>query len=188
MQPPTRQDTPMPVQIKPHISRAGLRQVGRLAKLRNECNTTAKLHPEIANDSDLKPLHVSLKIYQILQPITPLTTKEAHHQCSKAIGNIIRKANHMLSDKIRDKESNSYDKSPKCYHNILKIYTVIIPRARDQPRITALTNPITKKLQTISQEAISIVTSHYEQENKGQHQNTYRTLHGHNHITRTTSP
>jgi len=114
---PTRQDAPTPVQLKSPIPRARLRQIGRLAKLRNECNTTTKLHPEKANDPDLNPLTINLKINQILQPITPLTTKEAHHQCSKAVGDIIRKASHTLSDKLRQKENNSYDKTPKHYHN-----------------------------------------------------------------------
>jgi hypothetical protein len=61
MQPP-KQDTPLAVQLKPHISRAGLRHIGRLAKLRNECNNTTKLHLEIFNDSDLNLLHINLKI------------------------------------------------------------------------------------------------------------------------------
>ena len=119
------------IQIKPSISRAGLRQKGRLAKLRNECNATTKQHPEIADDSDLNPLHMTLKINQILQPSTPLTTKESHQQCSKAISEIIGKASHTLSDKVRDKENNSYDKIPKHYHNNLKIHAGINPRARD---------------------------------------------------------
>jgi hypothetical protein len=76
---PTRQDTTTPIQLKPPISRAGLRQIERLAKLRNGCNTTTKLHPEIANDPDLNPLNINLKINQILQPSKLLTTKEAHH-------------------------------------------------------------------------------------------------------------
>ena len=92
-----------------------------------------------------------------------------------------------MSIKIRDKEKNSYDKSPKHYHNNLKVNARINPRAKDQPRVTALTNLNTKALQTDPHEVISIVTTHFEREKKGQPQNTYRTLHGHNHITRTTS-
>jgi hypothetical protein len=72
-------------------------------------------------------------------------TKAAHQQCSKAIVDIIRKSSHPLSDKLWHKENNSYDKCPKQYHNNLKINAGINPRARDQPRVTALTNPNTKK-------------------------------------------
>ena len=117
----TRQDTPSPVNLKPPIPRAGLGQIGRLAKLRNACNSTTKQHPEIGNDSDLNPLYINLNINQVLHPNTSLTTKEANQQCSKAIGDIIRKASHTLSDKIRDEENNSYDKSPKHYHDNLKV-------------------------------------------------------------------
>ena len=42
----------------------------------------------------------------------------------------------------------------------------LTPRARDQPRVTALTHPSTKELQTTPQEIISIVTKHYELEQK----------------------
>ena len=42
-------------------TRARLRQIGILAKLRIECNTTTKQHPEITDDSDLNPLHINLK-------------------------------------------------------------------------------------------------------------------------------
>ena len=149
----------MPTQLKPPIFQAGLRQIGILAKLRNECNTTTKLYPEIANDSDINPLHINLKINQIFQTTTPLKTRESHHQCSKAIGNIIRKASHALSTRFRDKEHYSYDQSPEHYHNNLKINSGIIPGARDQPKVTALTISTTNKLQRSPQEVISIVTS-----------------------------
>jgi hypothetical protein len=162
----TRQEATTPASLKPPISRAGLRQIGRLAKLRNECNTTTKLYPEIVNDPVLNPPHINQKNNQILQPAIPITTKEAHHQCSKAIGNIIRKASQTLTDKLRQKENIRYDKSPKHYHNNLKINAGINPRARDQPRVTALTHPTTKELQTTPQEVISIVTKHYELEQK----------------------
>jgi len=143
---PTGQETPIPAPLTPPIFRAEIIQIGRLAKLGNECNTTTKLHSEKANDPDLNPLHINLKIKQILQPTVPITTKEAHQYCSKSIGDKIRKASHTLSDKLRHKESNSYDKSPKHYHNNLKINAGINPRAWNQPRITALTNPNTKEL------------------------------------------
>jgi hypothetical protein len=162
----TRQESTPNTTLRPPISRAGIRQIGRLAKLRNECNTTIKQHPEITTDPNLNPPHINQKIIQILQPDTPITTKEAQQQCSKAIGTIIRKASQTLTDKLRLKENNRYDKSPKHYHNNLKINAGINPRARDQPRVTALTHPITNKLQTTPQEVISIVTSHYELEQK----------------------
>ena len=72
----------------------------------------------------------------------------------------------MLSDILRHKENNSYDKSPKHYHNNLKMNAGINPRVRDQPRVTALTNPNTQELQTNPHEVISIVTKHYDLEQK----------------------
>ena len=57
-----RHDTTPPTQPKPPISRAGLRQIGRIAKLRNECNNITKHHPEITNNADLDPIHINLKI------------------------------------------------------------------------------------------------------------------------------
>ena len=83
------------------------------------------------------------------------------------IGDIIRKASHTLTGKLRRKENNSYDKSPKHYHNNLKINAGINPRARDHPRVTDFTNPSTKELQTTLHEVISIVNKHYELEKKG---------------------
>jgi hypothetical protein len=73
----------------------------------------------------------------------------------------------MLSDKIRDKENNSYDKSPKHYHNNLKVNAGINPRAKDLPRVTALTNLNKNTLQTNPQEVILIVTTDFEREQKG---------------------
>jgi hypothetical protein len=78
-----------------------------------------------------KPSPFNLKINKIIKPDTPITTKEAHLQRSKAIGNIIRKASHVLSNKTRENENKSYDKSPKHYHNNLKINAEILPRAKD---------------------------------------------------------
>jgi len=165
MQPPNHDTTP-PTQLKPPISRAGLRQIGRLSKLKNECNNTTKHHPEISNNADLNPIHRTIKITQILQPTTPLTTIEAQRQCSRNIGTIINKAGNTLSDKIRDKENKRYDKSPKHYHNNLKIHAVLIPRARDQPWVTSLTKPTAKQIHTTPKEVIDIVTSHYEKEHQ----------------------
>jgi hypothetical protein len=55
-----------------------------------------------------------------------------------------KNASITLSDKLKEKENNIYDKSPKHYHNNLKINAGLLPRARDQPRVTSLTNPTTK--------------------------------------------
>ena len=184
----TRQDTPTPVQLKPPISRAGLRQIGRLAKLRNECNTTTKLHPEIVDDSDLNQQHINIEINQIFQPNTPLITREGQKQCSEAIGDIIRKASHTLSDKIKDKENNTYDKSPKHYHDNLKINAGITPRARDRSRVKSLINPNTKHYKRIHMNLYQQSPHTTRWNKKGQHETTYRTLHGHNLITRTISP
>jgi len=109
---PLRHDTTPPTQLNPPISRAGLRQIGRLAKLRNECNNTTKHHPEIANHTGLNPIHINLKIAQILKPSTPLTTIEAKHKCSRDICTH-KKASNTLSDKLRDSKNKSYDKSSK---------------------------------------------------------------------------
>jgi hypothetical protein len=186
MQPP-RNDTTPPTQLKLPISRAGQRQVGRQAKLRNEFSNTTKHHTEIANNADLNPIHINLKITQILKPTTPFTTIEAQRQYSRNISIIIRKAINTMSYKLRDKENKSSDKSS----NNIKIHAGLVPRARDQPRVTvtALTDPTTKQIHTPPKEVIDIVTSHYDtkKNNKGHHHSTYQTPHGHNQNTRTTS-
>jgi len=92
MQPPTP-DTIMPKLLRPLISRADLRQIGRLAKLRNKCNANTKLHPETTNNHALNPIHIDNKITKILNPTTPISKSEAHNQCFKAIvGTIVRKS------------------------------------------------------------------------------------------------
>jgi hypothetical protein len=120
--------------------------------------------PEIYINHALNPLNINLKIAQILKPLTPLSTSEARQRCSKSIGTIARKASNTLSDKLREKENKSYDKSPKHYHNNLKISTGLLLRARDQPMVTTLKNPLTKTIHTSPQEVIDIVTSHFQKE------------------------
>jgi hypothetical protein len=80
----------------------------------------------------------------MLKPTTPLSTKEAQQQCSKAIGTIVIKASTTLSEKLREKENKSYDNSPKHCHDNLKLSVGLLPRARDQPWVTTLTKPIAK--------------------------------------------
>ncbi len=74
---------------------------------------------------------------------------------------IIRKASTTMSDKLREEENKSYDPSPKQYHNNLKIIASLLPRARDHPRITVLTNPKTKILYTNPKNAIDIISTRY---------------------------
>jgi hypothetical protein len=78
------------------------------------------------------------------------------------MGTIIKNVSTTLSDKLRDKENNNYDEIPKHYQYNLKTRAGLTPRARDQPRVTTLTNP--KNKQTNPQEVIAIVTTHYEKE------------------------
>jgi len=163
---PPRHDTTTPTQLEPPISRAGLRQIDRLAKLRNECNKTTKLHLEKANNADLNSLHIYLKISHILSPTTPLTTTKANSKWSRAIGSKIRKAINTLSDKYRDKENSGYDKSPKHYHDSLKIHSGLTPRARGQPRGASLTNP---KKPPERSHGYSHLTIRTKRNNKGQH-------------------
>jgi len=55
------------------------------------------------------------------------------------MGNIVRKANNTLSDKLREKETRSCDFSPKQYRNKKKISAGLLPRASVQPWVTTLT-------------------------------------------------
>jgi hypothetical protein len=89
---------------------------------------------------------------------------ETHRQYNKTIGTIVRQARNTLNEKLRDKENDSYDKSPKHYHNNLKISAGLLPRARDQPKVTALRHPITNTLHNTPQDVIDIVTTHYTKE------------------------
>ena len=124
-------------QLKPPISKAGRRQIGRLVKLRNECNKTTKLYLETSTDHARTPMHIIEKITTLLNPAKPISTFEAHKQCNKAKGTIVRQASNTLTEKLRDKENISYGKIPKQYHNILKIGAGLLPRSRDQPRVHA---------------------------------------------------
>jgi hypothetical protein len=156
-----RPDTTTITQPKPPISRAGLRQISRLAKLRNECNKTAKLNPEASTDHEQNPIYINNKINTILNPVHPISTSEAHKQCNKAIGTIVRHASNTLNEKLRDKENDSYDKSPKQCHNNLTISAGLLPRAKDQPKVTALRHPATNITPNTPQAVIDIVTTHY---------------------------
>jgi hypothetical protein len=77
-------DTPTITHPKPPISRAGLRQISRLAKLRNECNKTSKLNPEASTDHKINPIHINEFFSTLLNPAKPISTFEAHKQCNKA--------------------------------------------------------------------------------------------------------
>jgi hypothetical protein len=116
-----RPETPTITQPRPPISRAGLRQISRLAKLQNECNKNTKHYPEASIDHEMNPIHISENITMIRNPAKPTSTSEAHKQCNKAIGTIVRQASNTLNEKLRDKENESYDKSPKHHPNNLKI-------------------------------------------------------------------
>jgi hypothetical protein len=78
MQPP-RQDIAMPTHLKPPISKAGLRQLGRLARLKNESKTIPSLHPDTADDRTQKLIHINIKtIIKILNPTITISTAESH--------------------------------------------------------------------------------------------------------------
>jgi hypothetical protein len=112
----------------------------------------------------MNPIHINEKITTLLNPAKLISTSGAHRQCNKAIGTIVRQASNMLNEKLRDKENESYDKSPKCYHNNPKISPGLLPRARDQPRVTTLRHPLTNTTHTAPQDVIDIVTTHYTKE------------------------
>ena len=131
-----RPNTPTITQPKPPISRAGLRQISRLAKLRNKCNKSTKLYPEASTDHERNPIDINEKITTILNPAKLISTSEAHKQCNKAIRTIVRQASNTLNENLSDKENESHDKSSKYYHNNLKISAGLLPRARDQFRVT----------------------------------------------------
>jgi len=156
-----KQDTQTITQPKPPISRASLKQISRLAKLKNECNKTTKLYPEASTDHAMTPIRINEKITTLLKPAKPISTSKAHKQCNKALGVIVRQANSTLTDKLRDKENEGYDKSPKHYHNNLKISAGLLPRARHQPRGTTLGHPLTNTIHNTPQDVIDIVTIRY---------------------------
>ena len=141
-----RPDTPTITQPRPPISKVNLRQISRLAKVRNECNKNTKLYPETSTDHELNPIHINEKINTITKSAQPISTSEAHKQCNKAIGTIVRQASNTLNEKLRDKENATYDNGPKHYHNNLKISAGLLPRARDQPKVTTLRHPTTNIL------------------------------------------
>jgi hypothetical protein len=159
-----RQDTNTITQLKPPIPIAGLRQFGRLGKLRNEYNISIKLRPEAANNHAINAIHINDKITKLLSLVTPISTLEAHEHFNKAIGTIVRQTSNTLTEKLRKKETKTYDKSPNHYHNNLKISSSLLLKARDQPIVVTLTDLITKTTHTKPQEIIDIVTTHYKKE------------------------
>jgi len=112
----------------------------------------------------LNPIYINEKINTILNPAQPISTSEAPQKCNKAIGTIVRQSSNTLNEKLRDKENASFDKSPKHYHNNLKIIAGLLPRARDQPRVTTLRHPLTNTIHNTPQDAIAIVTKYYTKE------------------------
>ncbi len=73
-------------------------------------------------------------------------------------------ASNTLKEKLRDKENESYDKSPKLYQNNLKISAGLLPLARDQPKVTTLRHPSTNIIHNTPQDVKDIVTTHYTKE------------------------
>jgi hypothetical protein len=124
----------------------------------------------------MNPIHINEKITTIINPAKPISASEAHKQCNKAIGTIIRQASNTLNEKLRAKETVSYDKSPKHYHSNLKISARLLPRARDQPRLTKLRHPLTNKTHNTPQDVINSVITHYTKEQK-RHKTTPSTRH-----------
>jgi hypothetical protein len=102
-----KQDTNTTTQLKPPISKSDLRQIGRLAKLRNKGNKITRLHPDDANNHALNPVHINEKNAKLLNPTTLISASEAHKQCIKAIGTIIRQASNTLNENIWEKENKS---------------------------------------------------------------------------------
>ena len=94
----------------------------------------AKVIPEASTNHEQNPIHINDKIITINNPAQPISASKAHKQCNKAIGTIVRQTSNTLNEELRDKENDSYDKSPKHYHNNLKISAGLLPRARDQPK------------------------------------------------------
>ena len=58
---------------------------------------------------------------EVLQLPDPPNLEDIPALCNKAIAIIINKANRKLADSLRKKEDLLYKKSPKRYHNNLKI-------------------------------------------------------------------
>jgi len=67
-------------------------------------------------------------------------------------------------DAIRKKEDALYKKSPKRYHNNLKTAAGLQPRAKDQPNLATIRDPITNEIKSRFQTIIDIIQSHYERE------------------------
>ncbi len=89
---------------------------------------------------------------------------EAHKHCNNAIETIVRQANNTLNEKLRDKENESYDKCPNHYHNNLTISAGLLPRARDQSKVTTLRHPSINIIHNTPQDVIAIVTTHFTKE------------------------
>ena len=114
----------------------------------------------------MNPVHINEKITTLLNPAKPISTSEAHKQCKKAIGTIVRQASITLSEKLRGKENEGYDKSPKHYHKNLKISAGLLPRARDKPRVITLRHPLNNTTHNAQKNGIDIVIIYYTKERR----------------------
>ena len=89
--------------------------------------------------------------------------------CNKAIATIISKATKQLGDTLQRKENALYKKSAKRYHHNLKTSAGLQPRARDQPNLQTIRDPLTNEITANPHTIISTIQTYYEKEHSLTH-------------------
>jgi len=136
-QPPTIDTT---TKLHPPITKSDTRQLKRITRLRNtaknlipkpKTNATTATEPQQTKQTQTQAS-------EVLQLPDPPNLEDILALRSKSIATIINKANRKLVDSLRKKEDQLYKKSPKRYHNNLKIDAGLQPNAKDQPNLDAI--------------------------------------------------
>ena len=145
--PPTSESN---TQLYPPITKADTRQLKRITRLRNTAKRMIP-NPKTNTPSTNDPQHIKqtqTQASEVLQLPDPPNPEDIPALCNKAIATIINKANRKLDVSLRKKEEQLYKKSPKRYHNNLKIAAGLQPNAKDQPKLDAIRDPITNDIKT----------------------------------------
>jgi hypothetical protein len=84
--------------------------------------------------------------------------------CNTVIPTIVNKAKNKLEDTLQRNETAPNKKSAKRYHQNLKSSAGLQPRARDQPILQTIRDPVTNEITTNPHTVISTIQSYYEKE------------------------
>jgi hypothetical protein len=187
-QPPPRDTN---TKLHPPITKSDTKQLKLITRLRNTAKSMLpKPNTDIPITTDTKSItQTHTQASEVLQLPDSPELEDIPALCHKAIAIIINKANRKLADTLPKKEDQLYKKSPKRYHNKLKIAAGLQPNAKDQPKLEAIIDPATNNITSHPTQVVNILQTHFEKEHS---RNTPDHIppppRGKTHITRTPIP